>query len=105
MPLRFFANSNIEMQNSLPNTQFRVKGDRRFITVVSLHKNHMGASRCRNSPQFFDKPRCNTFASMLYRYGEIVDVVLAALLFELGQFVGSKAADHSLAVNCHKRDE
>ena len=78
------------------------------IALIGPDDNDVSAARRRNFLKFFkflDQRRCDAFASMRCRHGQIVDIDFAALLLELVKFVGDEAADDRAAVQRGKRHE
>src|SRR5262245_39666524 len=65
----------------------------------------MRATPCSDFLQFFDQCSRDSPASMCRCHREIVDVDLAALLFELPELVRCKTTDHVGPLECDQCDE
>ena len=65
----------------------------------------MGPGRCGDGSELLDQRRCNAFAPVRGRDGQIVDIDLAAFLLEFPEFIGGKTAHDRPVFQCGKSNE
>jgi len=80
------------MEHILARTQLCIKRDGRRVALIRLDEDDMRAEAARNRLERLDQRGGHALAAVRGADGEIVDVDLAALLFELGERIGAERA-------------
>lgn len=86
------------MEHVLARAELLVKRQRGIVAVVALDEDHPGAALARDPAQRGDQGRGDALPPPGLGNREVVDVDLAARLFELLQLVGDQPADDIVPV-------
>lgn len=81
------------MKNIFASADFGVERDRGLVRRIGLNVDDIGAPSRSNHSEVVDERGRDAVATMLRLDGQVVNVNLAPLLFELKKFVGHESAN------------
>lgn len=93
------------MQDLFAYSERFVQANGGFIRGVRLNEDNPRTTLARDALQSPNQPRCDAASAMASAHREVVDVDLAASLFELIEYVRSERADDCASFMRSERDE
>lgn len=93
------------MQNVFALSEFGIECYGRVIAMVSLHKNDLCASGCRDWFQGANQFCRDSSASIFFEHSEILNVKLTALLLKLHEFISSQRTNYLALLNRYEANK